>query len=539
MPVLLTTSRLLPPADTYKSWCAIVGDSSELLGLQKIDGLAEKLEQAFDAIKEEWWDHAHRLNVTDSSASLSHAASCNSSVSDFGAMLAWTHLYFDWNQSSDVVLVVCDDPWMFRHFASLGGQCLVAAPRFRWAEWRLALRGFAARARYALAVIGAHVRFRQDIRNCPQNMPAIVSYGHPASTADGKDAYFGDLMTWSPGLIRMLHTDCSVKRSAKLCAGQSTFSLHAWGSIWFALTLPFRMWRASARPKNEPFWWLIHRATVLEGGTGQAASIAWQVHCQGRWMAAQRPTLALWPWENHGWEQALVRSAHVFGIRTAGYQHTVVGRRHWVHAVDSNRDGSDSLPDRIICNGPIWTEALAEYGIPRTRMEVGGTLRFSDSKPLVRDPQGPIFVALPFAHVIAHQMVRAIESIASKGGFRFIVRDHPMNPYSLPKSPGVKRAEQSLSDSGGVAAVLYAATTVGLEALIGGLPVVRFIPEGNASVDVMPETLDIPAAATHNLTERLDDAVTSEIDSPPLEEFFCPPDKIYWRQLTSNERTNS
>jgi hypothetical protein len=537
MPVLLTMSRRLPTSDAYDVWCAIEGASSGLPDQKKMSNLAKTLEDAYDAIREEWWGLAHRLNVCDSSAELSQVASCNSSVSDFGAMLAWTQLYLNWDQAGKIVLVVCDDPWLFRHFLTLGGTVHGAVPK-RWGlEIRLAIRGFAARVRYALKVMAARTYLRCDVQLCPKDSLSIVSYGHPASSPGGKDAYFGDLMSWTPHLVRMLHTDCTVRRAVALSAAGRTFSLHAWGSLWFALTVPFRVWRMTIKKKKEPMWWLIHRAAVLERGTGQSASIAWQNHCQSRWLKAQKPHFIMWPWENHGWERALVRAANIAGVKSAGYQHTVVGRRHWVHALTSNRDGLKSLPDRIICNGPIWVDALANYGIPYERMEIGGTLRFSSPKPLKRDPKGPIFVALPFAHAIAEQMMNEVERMANKGDFRFIVRDHPMNPYPLRQSPGINRAEKPLPDVGGIAAVIYAATTVGLEALIGGLPVVRFVPEGNASVDVIPESLDVPAAAAQHLNESLCTVVEAELNTPTSDEFFRSPDKAYWKQLLSTERS--
>ena len=500
--------------------------------------MAEKLEHAFDAIRDEWWNIAHRLSVKDISAELGHAASCNSSVSDFGTMLAWTYLFKGWDKADENVLMVCDDPWLFRHFRSLGGRTLIAAPGRWFAEQQFTLRGIAARTRYALQALSARIYLARDAENCPRDSPAIVSYGHPASTADGKDAYFGDLLSWSPKLSRLLHTDCNVERAAALGLGGRTFSLQAWGSIWFTFTLPFQMWHMTLQIEGEPMWWLMHRAAVLENGTGQAAAIAWQNHCQERWLKIQRPSIVLWPWENHGWEQALVRSAKPLGVGTAGYQHTVVGRRHWVHAVASNRDGIEGLPDRIICNGPVWENALSEYGIPRDRMEVGGALRFSSPKLLTRDKAGPIFVALPFTHSIAHQLVAAIEIVAGKNQFRFIVRDHPMNPYPLPVSPGIERADRSLAEAGGIAAVLYAATTVGLEAIIGGLPVVRFVPEGNVSVDVIPESLGVPVAVARNLSDRLSEVIGVEIDVPSAGEFFRQPNKPYWEDLISTRRSN-
>ena len=164
-------------------------------------------------------------------------------------------------------------------------------------------------------------------------------------------------------------------------------------------------------------------------------------------------------------------------------------------------------------------------------MEIGGSLRFNLTKPLSRDNTGPIYVALPFVHTIANQMVSAIEAIARKGAHKFIVSDHPMNPYPLKPTPGIERAPGSLGETDGVAAVLYAATTVGLEALIGGLPVLRFIPEDNASVDVIPTSFNVEAAWAQNLPQKLMDVIDATIKVAPADSFFHPPDRAYWLAL--------
>lgn len=530
MPVLLSTSHRTPPADAYAQWCALGKTDCRLPPDRKRPGLAREVETAADAIRDEWIALARKLGQASLTAELGHAATCNTNVSDLGAQMAWTRLIDAWDRRDETILVVCDDPWLYRHLAQRGIRATATAPRLSGPATRLAVRGFLARIRFAVRALLAMVRTRGDIGRCPAGASALISYGHPASTAAGRDAYFGDLMTWNSGLIRLMHVDCPVARAAELAAGGRSFSLHGWAHPLAALALPFARWRPGAPARTGPDRWLVRRAAALANGTAQPAAIAWQIHCQTRWLRDRRPSVVLWPWENHGWERALVRAARAGAVATVGYQHTVVGRRHWVHAL-SNADGAASVPDRVACSGPVWIDVLTSYGIPRDRLEVGGALRFSPPKPLPHDPAGPVYVALPFAHDIARQIDAAIRPLARSGRWRFIVSSHPMNPYPLTPEPGIAAAPGPLSATDGVAAVLYAATTVGLEALIGGLPVVRFIPEDNASVDVIPDTIAVPTATAEDVAGALDAAIAAPPPAPDAEAFFRRPHRDDWARL--------
>ena len=113
--------------------------------------------------------------------------------------------------------------------------------------------------------------------------------------------------------------------------------------------------------------------------------IAWQLACQNSWLSSVNPDTVCWPWENHSWERAFVRMARQRGIKTVGYQHTVVGHREWNYLPASNPDGAASLPDLILTSGPEGIVILTEYGVPPARMKTGGALRMA-LRRIRRDP---------------------------------------------------------------------------------------------------------------------------------------------------------
>jgi hypothetical protein len=530
LPVILATSQGLPDAGRYDAWIAIGTAQPLPEAAREMTGAADALEEAYDAIAGDWQQIARRLGG-DRTAGLSHTPSCAANVSDFGLMLAWSKLVGERAREPQRLLVICDDPWLFRHLASLPGIDASSSPPPLWPErLRLKIRGFLSRSRFALRVLAAALGLRHVRRRFPRQAVTILAYGHPASDAEGSDGYFGPLMTEVPALFRVLHADCPVARARVLMEDQRSFSLHAWGSIWAALGLPWARWRPSIAA-NDPNAWLIRRAAELEAGTGQAAALRWQQICQRAWLAETKPKLVVWPWENHAWERDLVRAARSRGVMSLGYQHTTVAHREWNYAPASNADGLASIPDRILVNGPAAKTALRSLNCPEDRMEDVGALRLKIVRPLTYDPQGPVFVALPFDGAIARQMIEAILPLGAKGR-RFLVKDHPMVPFPFAPAPGVEATATGLDRQEGLAAVLYAATTVGLEAVLAGLPTLRFRPRGKIPADVIPAGLQVPTAAAETLETAL-----GALSQPPRvapESIFTPPRFERWREIIAN-----
>jgi hypothetical protein len=300
-------------------------------------------------------------------------------------------------------------------------------------------------------------------------------------------------------LVRLLHVDAMPVRAARL-AGPRTASLHGWGSPLYALlALPFARWKPGAQVPP-----LVRRAALIEGGTAQGAAVAWQIHCQSRWLAAARPPVVAWPWENHGWERALVRTARAFGIRLVGYQHSVVGGQMLNYAAHSNSDGLASLPDQVLCSGAATLEQLAVWDFPRNRLAVGGARRFAASQSVPWDEDAPVFVALPFDGITAAEMVEAVREAAARTGRHFVVKDHPMTPFTFPSSPGVESTTEPLAAQKSVSAVVYAATTVGLEAALMGLPTLRFRPRSRIALNILPYGVTLPTTSAATLAGDLE-----------------------------------
>jgi hypothetical protein len=287
----------------------------------------------------------------------------------------------------------------------------------------------------------------------------------------------------------------------------------------------FCRWRPSRTARRGPRGWLVRRAAAIEGSGAGAAATRWQAICQERWLDAAKPRAIAWPWENHPWEKPLVRAARRRGIATIGYQHSVVGRQMYNMTPLANPDGIDAIPDAILCNGPAYATQLAQLGVPEDRLHIAGSFRISPPAPGRYDPTAPVFVALAADRRIAAQMIAALPCVT---GSTFLVKDHPMYPFDFAESETLRRTTTVLGEQERISAVIYSTGTVGLEALLAGLPTIRFLPQNLIAVDIMPDGLS-PIVTD---ADGLADALASLRRPPPYarDAVAAPVDLAVWRR---------
>lgn len=536
MPVVLAQART--PFPGHDDWVALGPRPADPPATPLKSGFAAALESAFEDSRAEVWTLGHTLAEGNPTALLAHTPGGSPMVTDIGSMMAWTRLVRRWTGEARTTLVLCDDPWMFRHLAELPGVRTAGPVPAIWPRLLAGFfRGYAARVRVAAAAAAAHVRTRPQRRHHAPGDTALLVYGHPAADADGRDGYFGNLMRDIPSLKRALHADCGPVRARAIVADGRSASLHAWGSPWFALTLPFRRWRTRTRDTAGPWAWLVRRAEARESATGQGARIAWQIHCQRRWLEAVRPRAVAWPWENHGWERDFVRAANGAGVATVGYQHAVIGPHLLNYGVRSNPDGLASVPVRVLCNGPATRDQLESWGVPAERLQVAGALRFSAGEAASFDPAGPVFMAVPSELDVAREMLAAARAAAGRG-FRFLIKDHPLTPCPFEESDGVRRTATPLAKQKGIRAVVYAITTVGIEAILMGLPTLRFVPAFRFAMNPLP--VGIAAAAPAAGPDAFADSLMTLAKPPAVSRarVFAEPDMALWRNILAGAGEN-
>lgn len=525
MPILLHHSTDIPPSQSYQRWVVIGNSDCNLPINKKCKNISEKLEVAFSKNILKWVSIAKKVGV-EKSATLAHMPTCAANICDFGLMLAWESILSDLASEKYNTLVVCDDPWLFRHLKDLDEVTFGSLPALWTKCFILFLRGYLARARVAFQALISCIILRKQKLNFQNNLSYILVYGHPNSNSEGDDGYFGTLLKLHPNLKRILHVDARVSRVRALESKYKTASLHSWGSMIYSFLLPFKKWRPSREVIKGPLGFLIYRSACLEGGTGSAAMISWQIHCQRRWLEAVQPRVIAWPWENHSWERALVSQSKQRKIMTIGYQHSVVGSLPNYFSSSNPKDVS-GLPDKIACNGSSSKKQLISKNIPIEKLYNVGALRQVITKKVVYDPKAPIFVALPFDNIIAKQMIAACKKITSNTRV-FLIKGHPMSPVQFNETQGVFKTNRSFLEQERVSVVLFTATTVGLESWLCGIPTIRFLPEDKIAYNILPNEVSAPTATAENL-EKILKTVSKPSDSC-FEDFFGPVDYNFWKK---------
>jgi hypothetical protein len=498
MPVLLRQFFDLPPSDAYQIWFSVTGTDALLDAQSKLPRLAERLETAFMESRETWWTIGLDLSQ-EPTAEIAHMPTGGAFGSDFGVMLAWSRITADVAKDENVCLVLCDDPWLFRHLAEIPGVTAGTPPRLHLTELKLSIRGWLARTKAALKSALASNRL---VKTGIQGGATILVYGHPQSTADGFDAYFGDLMTHEPELQRILHTDCDVARATELSSDGRTSSLHAWGHTFFALCLIWTKWRPGRSFTQGEYGWLVRRSAAKENSGGGPAMNRWQLHCQGNWLREAKPSRVFWPWENHSWERGLCRAGQKYGIHTLGYQHTVVGPHQINYSTRTNPDGLNSIPETVICDGPAYRDEVAAWGVPDDRLIIGGAFRFKRFTPGSHDPSGPVFVPLSAVPEAARKQIEAAHLLAASGQ-KVLVKGHPMYPVAFSEAENLRRTESSLAEQTELSAVLFCTGTSGLEAVLMGLPAYRLMLDDRIAIDILPAGIGVSGVTLDNVTEQV------------------------------------
>jgi hypothetical protein len=488
--------------------------------------LGQRLEKIFDDVRDDWWELGHKLGQTPS-ARLAHMPTAAPYNCDFGLMMAWCRLTQTVASTSSRCLVVCDDPWMFRQLASLKGVEVGKFPTLfpesvmRWA------RGWLARGKFTISAIAAHIRLRKSRENSVPGATTLLVYGHPASNAEGHDAYFGSLMNNMPNLGRMVHTDADVSLTLKLAKDGKTSGLHAWGSVLFLPFLIFQRWKPGSSDLEGPYNWMLRRAVTFENATAAPAANRWQMHCQERWLQKNRPKTVVWPWENHPWEREFCRSAKRHQVSTRGYQHGVIGPHQYNQGLATNPDGLASIPDRIICSGPAYQNQLLTWGIPSDQLCIGGTYRVSCFEGNYYNVDGPIFVATSSFASITQQMMLAVK-FAKKPGRKFTVKIHPLYPQDIKETENISLTNHTIPEQKGLSAVFYGTGASGLEGLLAGVPTFRFRPDDCIAINVLPKGAKAESVSIDTLGNALDDATKPT----PLawKSIFSPIDQALWQK---------
>lgn len=200
-----------------------------------------------------------------------------------------------------------------------------------------------------------------------------------------------------------------------------------------------------------------------------------------------RPHKLIYPFENRSWEKMLILAARKVSsdIRLVGYQHASINARHLTFYLEEEEYREIPFPDDIITTGCITRDIMSSLlRVPPERLKAGCALRQSlPSSNTNRPLPKKIYSILVVLTMSADEDARALEfldaAFADSQPYKLTLRPHPCidfkevlrlyEPrhikYELDAGP-LYRALNS-SDL-----LLYASSTVSLEAISAGIPVI-------------------------------------------------------------------
>ena len=201
----------------------------------------------------------------------------------------------------------------------------------------------------------------------------------------------------------------------------------------------------------------------------------------------------LYPFENLAWEKMMLLGAESSSPDTQmiGYQHASITKSNAIYqsmVLPEEQAQVMPFPDLIVTTGDVthrWLEKEGHYP-PETSVRAACALRPAfapSSEPRAREPRlTKILVALATNH---EEYVRILvfleQAFSGTSDFEVRVRPHPVIPIepalkaaSLPSEELFTLSSGTLQeDLGWASVVLYASSTVGLEAISLGLPAIN------------------------------------------------------------------
>lgn len=277
----------------------------------------------------------------------------------------------------------------------------------------------------------------------------------------------------------------------------------------------------------------------------------------------QKKTTIIYPFENQPWDKMLCLAANERdeNTRLIGYQHSIVPPMLLNYFLGAGESSSMPLPQLIVTNGEHTLNLLKNAGYGETRIVNGGALRYEYvhkiDTALTRKhgTSATVLVAMPYSRSLTRELLiclfNAFMDLEGEGA-RFIIRFHPEVPperlgIQLPTWPAhFQRTDRPLLEIlEGIDLVVYSSSTVGLEALQNGIPVVRYCSEHSIDLDPLDafgeESLRSCSEANFRqvvlqaLAEGSNhQAQRSALSKGNLDDFFSSVDEDMWAQIVRN-----
>ena len=210
-----------------------------------------------------------------------------------------------------------------------------------------------------------------------------------------------------------------------------------------------------------------------------------------RFAARHKPAILIYPYENKSLEKLLLLGMRMANAvcRFVGYQHTSITPRHTTLLFAEGEASKTPLADKILTVGDITRDYLEKYGnYPRGIFETACALRQAsrnraDYNPVHNRPMR-ILLALSSSKMELLEAVTFVKRVKENtASYEIGIRPHPEFPLTALPDDARNWIRVNAQDYSGTTlasnidwcdVVAYVSSTVALEALMAGKPVINF-----------------------------------------------------------------
>lgn len=223
-------------------------------------------------------------------------------------------------------------------------------------------------------------------------------------------------------------------------------------------------------------------------------------------------TTFIYPFENHIWEKMVCigMKQKKPGIFLSSYAHSIVNPMYLPYSVSIKELDIIPLPDRIIVNGKRSREVLINSGFQETDIIIAGAVRYPDtlhctisSGIQIKKEIPVLLVASPAGISESIELTeKIIRTFTDTIGLQIIIKPHPINPIEkilkyLPDLPPHITVDNTPIDKLLDVAdlLIYMDTTVSIQALFRGIPVLHIKSELNIDINPLEGYENIPSVS--------------------------------------------
>lgn len=263
--------------------------------------------------------------------------------------------------------------------------------------------------------------------------------------------------------------------------------------------------------------------------------------------------------ENQPWEKMLCLATKEANrnIKLVGYQHSSIPLLLLNYFLGSGESSTIPLPHVIITDGEYTLKLLKEEGYRGVELVNGGALRYEylhqrSSLPTQKRLLKTILVTLPYSRSLTEEMLLAVFSNFKDPVDRqtkLAIKFHPEVPLTslkikLPTWPvHFQKVDKPLSEfSKEVDLVIYSSSTIGLEGLLGGIPVVQYRSEHSIELEPLGTTEEKIRSCSESSMRQVvlsaldgSDNYPNQGGAPSLNNFFSPVDEDVWKGVIGSK----